>query len=152
MARRESAGDEGLDMREHERAELSRTALRLARVAAATLFGATALMKLFGFASFVNLFQGGDLYSPPMRYVVGSVELAGAVLVLRERSAFAGAALLLCITIFAILHVASVGRSPLPLSVLVVLTAGVMVVERRHRRRPATPARSAPRRPSGTGR
>ena len=122
-------------MREQERAELSRTALRLARVAAAVLFGTAALMKLLGVASFVNLFQGGDLYSPAMRYVVGGVELAGAILVLKERSTFAGAALLFCVTVFAIFHVASVGRNPLPLSVLVALTAGLMVAERRRRRR-----------------
>ena len=121
------------EVRDDETASLRRTALKLARVAAAVLFGGAALMKLLGFAAFVNLFGGDGLYSPPMRYAVGSVELAGAILVARGRSALAGALLLFAATLFAIVHVLSIGRSPLPLSVLIALTGGLIVVEGRRK-------------------
>lgn len=121
-------------MRDHERSKLLRTAIKLARVAAATLFGASALMKLLGFAPFVNLFQGDEIFSPGMRYVVGTIELSGAVLVLRGRSALAGALLLFGVTLFAAFHVVSIGHSPLPLSLLVALTGGLIIVEHRLRR------------------
>lgn len=121
-------------MQDYERSRLSRTALKLARVAAATLFGTSALMKLLGFAPFVRLFQGGEIYSPTMRYVVGTLELAGAILVIRERSALAGALLLFGVTLFAILHVVNSGHNPLPLSVLILLTGGLIVVETRRKR------------------
>lgn len=121
-------------MRDYERLRLRRTGVKLARAAAAILFGASALLKLLGFEAFVNLFQGSDVYSPAMRYVVGSVELTGAILVLRERSALLGALLLFGVTLFAAFHVVSTGHSPLPLSILAALTGGLIIVEYRRRR------------------
>lgn len=121
-------------MRDHEKSRLRRTGTKLARAAAAFLFGASALLKLLGFEAFVNLFQGTDLYSPAMRYVVGSLELTGAILVLRERSALLGALMLFGVTLFAAFHVVSTGQSPLPLSLLAALTGGLIIVEYRRRR------------------
>ena len=74
------------------------------------------------------------MYSPTMRYVVGIVELAGAILVLRERFALPGALLLFGVTLFAAFHVVGIDHNPLPLSILVLLTGGLIVVEGRNRR------------------
>ena len=121
-------------MQDYERSKLRRTALNLARTAAAVLFGASALMKTLGFAPFVNLFRGDEFCFPAMRYVVGSVELVGVILVLRERSALVGAMLLLGVTVFATFHVLHKGQSPLPLVILVALAGGLSIVEGRRKR------------------
>lgn len=121
-------------MRNHEKRVLLRTWVQLLRLAAVVLFGAVALMMLLGFAPFVKLFRGDGIYSPPMRYVVGAAQLIGLLLLLNRRFAVLGALVLFCVTLYAAAHVVSIGRSPLPLSVLVALTGSLVVIETRRGR------------------
>ena len=74
-----------------------------------------------------------DLLAWNARYVVGTIELSGAVLVLGDQSALSGTLLLFDATLFAAFHVVSIGHSLPPRSILVALTGGPIIVERRLR-------------------
>jgi putative oxidoreductase len=65
------------------------------------------------------------------RYVTGSVEIIGGLLLLAPRTAMVGAALLLVTMVCAILtHLVLIGGNPAPAFVLVILNAAILWLRR----------------------
>lgn len=111
-----------------ERANLRRTLWRIGRVSAALLFGIAGAFKLAGAESMVGLFTligWGQWF----RFVTGGLELLGAALLLRRRTAISGAVLLALVAAGAIIaHLTLIGGSPVPAILLLALTVAIAAV------------------------
>lgn len=107
---------------------LSRTVWRIARVAAALLFSIAGAFKLAGAESMVGLFTligWGQWF----RFVTGGLELLGAALLLRRRTAISGAVLLAFVAVGATMtHLTLIGGSPVPAILLLALTVAIAAV------------------------
>jgi uncharacterized membrane protein YphA (DoxX/SURF4 family) len=108
-----------------DRKRLRETAYVLASVVVATPFVISGAAKLFGMGSMVDVFGHLGL-GQWVRYLTGGVELAGALLLLRHRTALVGALILSCVANGAIVtHVAIIGGSFVPAAVLATASAGL---------------------------
>ena len=100
-------------------------ALWILQILAAAAFLAAGSAKLLGNPLMVIMFAqigAGDW----LRYVTGAIEVGSAVLLVIPRTAFYGAALLVCTMIGAVLtHLFLIGGNPVPASVLLLIVATV---------------------------
>ena len=102
------------------------------QIAAAGMFLMVGFLKLSGDPQLVGLFGAIGL-GQWFRYLTGSLEVAGAILLLIPRTSGLGALMLACIMICAVAtHVFIVGGSPLGAIILLVVT-GVIAWGRRQR-------------------
>jgi uncharacterized membrane protein YphA (DoxX/SURF4 family) len=102
------------------------------QIAAAGMFLMVGFLKLSGNAQLVGLFQAIGL-GQWFRYLTGTLEVAGAFLLLIPRTSGLGALMLAGIMICAVMtHVFIVGGSPLGAIILLVVT-GVVAWGRRQR-------------------
>lgn len=100
------------------------------QILAGLAFLTAGLMKLVGDEMQVKTFEEVGM-GQWFRYLTGTLELIGALLILFPRSAFWGALLLMCIMVGAILtHLVLIGGSPVPAIVLLVITATVAWLRR----------------------
>ncbi|HZE69637.1 MAG TPA: DoxX family protein [Pyrinomonadaceae bacterium] len=101
------------------------------QIAAAGMFLMVGYLKLSGNAQLVGLFQAIGV-GQWFRYLTGSLEVAGAILLLIPRTSGLGALMLAGIMICAVVtHVFIVGGSPLGAIILLVVTAIVAWGRRR---------------------
>ena len=106
-------------------AKLHRTVWRIPRVTAALLFSVAGAFKLAGAESMVGLFAMIG-WGQWFRFVTGGLELLGAALLLRRRTAIAGAVLLAFVAAGATMtHLTLIGGSPVPAILLLALTIGI---------------------------
>jgi len=102
------------------------------QIAAAGMFLMVGFLKLSGDARLIGLFQAIGL-GQWFRYLTGSLEVAGAILLLIPRTSGLGALMLACIMICAVAtHVFIVGGSPQPAVILLIVT-GIIAWGRHHR-------------------
>ena len=107
-------------------------ALWVLQVAAAGMFLMVGFLKLSGNAQLVGLFEAIGL-GQWFRYLTGTLEVAGAVLLLIPRTSGLGALMLAGVMTGAVVtHVFIVGGSPLMAIILLVVT-GVLAWGRRQR-------------------
>jgi len=102
------------------------------QIAAAGMFLMVGFLKLSGDAQLVGLFQAIGL-GQWFRYLTGTLEVAGAILLLIPRTSGLGALLLAVVMVGAVVtHLFIVGGSPLMAIVLLVVT-GIVAWGRRQR-------------------
>src|SRR5882724_5836900 len=102
------------------------------QIAAAGMFLMVGYLKLSGNAQLVGLFQAIGV-GQWFRYLTGSLEVAGAILLLIPRTSGLGALMLAGIMICAVVtHVFIVGGNPQPAIILLIVT-GIIAWGRRHR-------------------
>jgi uncharacterized membrane protein YphA (DoxX/SURF4 family) len=95
------------------------------QIAAAGMFLMVGFMKLAGNAEMVTLFEAIGV-GQWFRYLTGSLEVAGAILLLVPRTSGAGGLMLAGVMFAAVLtHLFVVGGSPLMAMILLVVTAVV---------------------------
>jgi putative oxidoreductase len=100
-------------------------ALWVLQIAAAGMFLMVGFLKLSGDAQLVGLFEAIGI-GQWFRYLTGTLEVAGAILLLIPRTSGLGALLLAGVMACAVVtHVFIVGGSPLMAIILLVVTAGV---------------------------
>jgi uncharacterized membrane protein YphA (DoxX/SURF4 family) len=100
-------------------------ALWILQVLAAAAFFAAGSSKWAGVPAMVALFGKLGL-GQWFRYVTGTIEIAGAILLLIPRMSFYGAALLACTMLGALFaHALVVGGNPMPAFVLLVITSTI---------------------------
>lgn len=108
----------------------SSAALWVVRGLLALAFAAAGAAKLYGVPMLVEEFQHIGL-GQWFRYVTGSLEIMGAILLLLPRKAALGALLLICIMTGAVItHLFVIGGSAVPAMVLLVLNAIVAYAKR----------------------
>lgn len=116
-------------------ARVHRTGWRIARAAAALLFGTAGVLKLVGIESMVGLFETIG-WGQWFRYFTAGVELFGAAMLISRRTAVPGAVMLACVSLGAtIVNLWVIGRTPLPALFLLALTVGIasMPIRASHR-------------------
>jgi len=97
-------------------------ALWILQIAAAAMFLMVGYLKLSGSEQLVGLFQAIGI-GQWFRYLTGSLEVAGAILLLIPRTSGLGALLLAGVMVGAIItHIFIVGGSPLMAIILLVVT------------------------------
>lgn len=107
-----------------EHRALRRTGMRALRAAVALPFLIAGSIKLVGASGMVSLFHEIGL-GQWFRYATGGLEVAGGILVLTRRWVL-GALILCCVAAGAIVtHVTVIGGSPVPATILLVLSAAV---------------------------
>jgi putative oxidoreductase len=100
------------------------------RALLALAFAAAGIAKLYGVPMLVEEFEHIGL-GQWFRYLTGTLEILGAVVILVPSRAAFGALLLVCIMIGAIFtHLFVIGGSPVPALVLLVLSAIVVYAKR----------------------
>jgi putative oxidoreductase len=106
-------------------------ALWVVRGLLALAFLAAGIAKLYGVPMLVEEFETIG-FGQWFRYLTGILEVAGALTILMPAVSVFGALLLCCIMVGAIMvHVFVIGGSPVPAIVLLVLSAIVVVAQRR---------------------
>src|SRR6266404_4105408 len=113
-------------------AKIANIALWVLQIAAAGMFLMVGFLKLSGDAQLVGLFEAIGL-GQWFRYLTGTLEVAGAFLLLIPRTSGLGALMLACVMTGAVAtHLFIVGGSPLMAIILLVVT-GVVAWGRRER-------------------
>jgi len=113
-------------------AKIINVVLWVLQIAAAGMFLMVGFLKLSGDAQLVGLFETIGL-GQWFRYLTGTLEVAGAFLLLIPRTSGLGALMLAGVMVGAVVtHVFIVGGSPLPAIILLVAT-GVVAWGRRQR-------------------
>ena len=113
-------------------AKMINVGLWVLQIAAAGMFLMTGFLKLSGNAQLVGLFEAIGL-GQWFRYLTGTLEVAGAILLLIPRTSGLGALMLAGVMAGAVMtHVFIVGGSPLMAIILLVVT-GVIAWGRRRR-------------------
>jgi putative oxidoreductase len=106
------------------------TGLWIVRGLLALAFLGAGGVKLYGVPMMVEEFRHIGL-GQGFRYVTGTLEVIGAILLLLPRKAAFGAVLLMCVMIGAVItHLFVIGGSPVPAIVLLMLNALVAYSER----------------------
>jgi uncharacterized membrane protein YphA (DoxX/SURF4 family) len=124
----------GEDMRgsSGSRAKIVNVLLWILQIGAAGMFLMVGFLKLSGAAQLVGLFEAIGL-GQWFRYLTGTLEVVGAILLLIPRTSGLGALLLVGVMAGAVMtHVFIVGGSPLMAIVLLVVT-GIVAWGRRQR-------------------
>jgi putative oxidoreductase len=112
--------------------KLVKVVLWVLQIAAAGMFLMVGFLKLSGDPQLVGLFEAIGL-GQWFRYLTGTLEVAGAFLLLIPRTSGLGALMLAGVMVGAVVtHVFIVGGSPLPAIILLVVT-GVVAWGRRQR-------------------
>src|ERR1700730_11169947 len=102
------------------------------QIAAAGMFLMVGFLKLSGNPQLVGLFEAIGL-GQWFRYLTGTLEVTGAILLLIPRTSGSGALMLAGVMVGAVVtHVFIVGGSPLPAIILLIVT-GVVACGRRQR-------------------
>src|SRR5216683_6141976 len=123
---------EGTQSASGSTAKIINVVLWVLQIAAAGMFLMVGFLKLSGNAQLVGLFEAIGL-GQWFRYLTGTLEVAGAILLLLPRTSGLGALMLAGIMICAVVtHVFIVGGSPLGAIILLVVT-GVVAWGRRER-------------------
>jgi putative oxidoreductase len=113
-------------------AKIVNVVLWVLQIAAAGMFLMVGFLKLSGNAQLVGLFEAIGL-GQWFRYLTGTLEVAGAILLLIPRTSGLGALMLAGVMVGAVVtHVFIVGGSPLMAIILLVVT-GVVAWGRRQR-------------------
>jgi len=113
-------------------AKIVNIVLWVLQIGAAGMFLMVGFLKLSGNPQLVALFEAIGL-GQWLRYLTGSLEVAGAILLLIPRTSGLGALMLAWIMICAVVtHVFIVGVSPQPAVILLIVT-GIIAWGRRHR-------------------
>ena len=113
-------------------AKIVNVVLWVLQIGAAGMFLMVGYLKLSGNAQLVGLFQAIGL-GQWFRYLTGSLEVAGAILLLIPRTSGLAALMLAGVMVCAVVtHVFIVGGSPLGASILLLVT-GIIAWGRRHR-------------------
>jgi putative oxidoreductase len=113
-------------------AKIVNVVLWVLQIAAAGMFLMVGFLKLSGDPQLVGLFEAIGL-GQWFRYLTGTLEVAGAFLLLIPRTSGLGALMLAGVMVGAVVtHVFIVGGSPLPAIILLVVT-GVVAWGRRQR-------------------
>src|SRR6266850_2685914 len=113
-------------------AKIVNVVLWVLQIAAAGMFLMVGFLKLSGNAQLVGLFEAIGL-GQWLRYLTGTLEVAGALLLLIPRTSGLGALMLAGVMICAVVtHVFIVGGSPLGATILLVVT-GLVAWGRRQR-------------------
>jgi len=114
------------------RAKIVNVLLWILQIGAAGMFLMVGFLKLSGAAQLVGLFEAIGL-GQWLRYLTGTLEVVGAILLLIPRTSGLGALLLVGVMAGAVMtHVFIVGGSPLMAIVLLVVT-GIVAWGRRQR-------------------
>ena len=114
------------------RAKIVNVLLWILQIGAAGMFLMVGFLKLSGSAQLVGLFEAIGL-GQWLRYLTGTLEVVGAILLLIPRTSGLGALLLVGVMAGAVMtHVFIVGGSPLMAIVLLVVT-GIVAWGRRQR-------------------
>ena len=123
---------EGARVQSNSTAKIINVVLWVLQIGAAGMFLMVGFLKLSGDAQLVGLFQAIGL-GQWFRYLTGTLEVAGAFLLLIPRTSGLGALMLAGVMVGAFLtHVFIVGGSPLMAIILLVVT-GVVAWGRRQR-------------------
>jgi len=107
-----------------------RIAVLLLQIAAACVFLLAGGSKLLGVEHMVIVFTKIG-FGQWFRYLTGTLEIAGAFLILFPRTAFWGGVLLSCVMLGAVFtHFLLIGGSPVPAIVLLLITATITRLRR----------------------
>ena len=113
-------------------AKIVNVVLWVLQIAAAGMFLMVGFLKLSGNPQLVGLFKAIGL-GQWLRYLTGSLEVAGAILLLIPRTSGLAALMLAVVMVGAVItHVFIVGGSPQPAIILLIVT-GIIAWGRRHR-------------------
>jgi putative oxidoreductase len=113
-------------------AKIVNVVLWVLQIAAAGMFLMVGFLKLSGNPQLVGLFEAIGL-GQWLRYLTGSLEVAGAILLLIPRTSGLAALMLAVVMVGAVItHVFIVGGSPRPAIILLIVT-GIIAWGRRHR-------------------
>ena len=116
---------EGAQSASGSTAKIVNVVLWVLQLAAAGMFLMVGFFKLSGNAQLVGLFKAIGL-GQWFRYLTGTLEVAGAILLLIPRTSGLGALMLAGVMVGAVVtHVFIVGGSPLPATILLVVTSVV---------------------------
>ena len=123
---------EGTKLASGSTGKIINVGLWILQIGAAGMFLMVGFFKLSGDPQMVGLFDAIGL-GQWFRYLTGSLEVLGAVLLLIPRLSGLGALLLVCVMLGAVAtHLFVVGGSPLPAIILLIVT-GVIAWGRRER-------------------
>jgi len=123
---------EGTRSQSNSTAKIINVVLWVLQIGAAGMFLMVGFLKLKGDPQLVGLFKAIGL-GQWFRYLTGTLEVAGAILLLIPRTSGLGALLLVAVMVGAIVtHVFIVGGSPLMAIILLVVTS-IVAWGRRHR-------------------
>ena len=123
---------EGTRVQSNSTAKIINVVLWVLQIGAAGMFLMVGFLKLKGDPQLVGLFKAIGL-GQWFRYLTGTLEVAGAVLLLIPRTSGLGALLLVAVMVGAVVtHVVIVGGSPLMAIILLVVTS-IVAWGRRHR-------------------
>src|SRR6266576_476152 len=125
---------EGARVQSNSTAKIINVVLWVLQIAAAGMFLMVGFLKLSGDPQLVGLFKAIGL-GQWFRYLTGTLEVAGAILLLIPRTSGLAALMLAGVMVGAVVtHVFIVGGSPLGATILLVVT-GIVAWGRRHRTR-----------------
>ena len=123
---------EGTQVQSNSTAKIINVVLWVLQIGAAGMFLMVGFLKLKGDPQLVGLFKAIGL-GQWFRYLTGTLEVAGAVLLLIPRTSGLGALMLAGVMVGAVVtHVFIVGGSPLMAIILLVVTS-IVAWGRRHR-------------------